>query len=104
MTYFVETPTLGDLLLRAAGQHPDRDAIVFPDQRLTYSELAARAEIRARSLIGLGVEPGEHVGILMPNHPDVTEVMFDSQIGLATSESPADSAQAKPDTIAPLVA
>ena len=76
MTYFVETPTLGDLLLRAAGQHPDRDAIVFPDQRLTYSELAARAEIRARSLIGLGVEPGEHVGILMPNCIDFLEVLF----------------------------
>ena len=30
----------------------------------------------ARSLLGLGVRPGDHVGILMPNCMDFLEVMF----------------------------
>jgi acyl-CoA synthetase (AMP-forming)/AMP-acid ligase II len=30
----------------------------------------------ARSLLALGVEPGEHVGILMTNHPDIVATFF----------------------------
>ena len=68
--------TLGDLLLRAAQRFPDRDALIFPHTRLTYEQLAGNAFEHARSLIALGIEPGEHVGILMPNCPEFIELLF----------------------------
>ena len=46
------------------------DAIVFPDERVTFPELAALTDRFARSLRGLGVGPGDKVGILMPNQLD----------------------------------
>ena len=68
--------TLGDLLLRAAHRSPDSDALIFPDSRLGYGQLADAACEHARSLIALGIEPGEHVGILMPNCPEFVELLF----------------------------
>ena len=68
--------TLSDLLLGAADRYGDRDALVFPDTRLTYAELAEAAREHARSLVALGIEPGEHVGILMPNCPEFIELLF----------------------------
>jgi fatty-acyl-CoA synthase len=63
----IEATTLGDLLLKAADRWPDNDAIVFPDGRRSYAGLVERAYAVARSLLALDVEPGGHVGILMPN-------------------------------------
>ena len=71
-----EAMTLGDLLLRAAHRFPDRDALIFPDSRRTHEQLAGNAIEHARSLIALGIEPGEHVGILMPNCPEFIELLF----------------------------
>lgn len=76
MVWLSTAMTLGDLLVRAADRDPDHDALVFPDVRYSFAELLERATERARSLVALGVAPGDHVGILMPNHPNVTEVMF----------------------------
>jgi amino acid adenylation domain-containing protein len=42
---------------------PDRVALVFKNQQLTYSELNDRANQLAHYLIGLGVKPDELVGI-----------------------------------------
>jgi acyl-CoA synthetase (AMP-forming)/AMP-acid ligase II len=72
----IEATTLGDLLLRAAERWPERDALVFPDSRLGYRELAERARTRARALIAAGVEPGDHVGILSLNLPEIIETLF----------------------------
>ncbi len=63
----IEATTFGDLLLKAADRWPDNDAIVFPESRRTYRQTVEKAYEIARSLIALGVEPGQHVGILMPN-------------------------------------
>ena len=64
---FTEAISIGDLLLRAAQRTPDGDALVLPDERVTYAELAARARHVARGLIGAGLQPGEKVGYLMAN-------------------------------------
>ncbi|WP_235981464.1 class I adenylate-forming enzyme family protein [Novosphingobium aerophilum] len=54
-------------MIRASAQrHADREAIVFPDRRVTYAALDQAARRWARALIALGVEPGQHVGLLMP--------------------------------------
>ena len=74
---WVEVSTIGDLLVRAASRWPDKEAVVFPEQRRTYADMLAAAERSARSLLGLGVRPGDRVGILMPNCFD----FLDTQLG-----------------------
>jgi acyl-CoA synthetase (AMP-forming)/AMP-acid ligase II len=72
----IQVTTLGDLLLTAADRHPDTEALVFPEVRITYAELAARALERARALQALGVKPREHVGLLLPTCPEFVEFFF----------------------------
>src|SRR5580700_1650257 len=73
---WADAVTLGDLLLRTADRRPTGDAVVFPHERLSYGELADRAGTLARGLIGLGIEPGEKVGVLMANSPDCVATIY----------------------------
>jgi len=75
-TLRIAVTTMGDLLLTAADRDPNKTALVFPEKSYTYSELAARAIRRARSLQALGVRPRDHVGILMPTCPEFVELYF----------------------------
>ena len=59
--------TVGGTLLAAAACFGDREALVYDGRRATHEELLEQAIERARALIGLGVRPGDHVGVLMPN-------------------------------------
>jgi acyl-CoA synthetase (AMP-forming)/AMP-acid ligase II len=68
--------TVGDLLLAAARDAGDHNALVFPGERSTYADLARRAVATARSLRSLGIGRGDHVGILMPNCPEFIDVFF----------------------------
>jgi acyl-CoA synthetase (AMP-forming)/AMP-acid ligase II len=72
----IRATTLGDLLLSAANDYPDADAIVFPEGRQTFAELAERAYLRARGLQALGVRPGDHVGLLLPTCFEFPEFLF----------------------------
>lgn len=72
----IEATTLGDLLLRSAQRHPQRDALVFPDVSQTYAELWQAAVRRARSLHALGIGHGDHLGILLPNGPEYIELLL----------------------------
>ena len=63
-----------------AAAHPDKEALVFPDERVTYRELADRAWSVGESLVALGVQPGEHVGVLMTNHPDLLASVFGASL------------------------
>ena len=76
LTLAQDVMPLSHLLLRSTRRDPDREAVVFPDERLTYRELTDRAWGIARSLVALGVEPGDHVGFLMTNHPDLIATFF----------------------------
>lgn len=71
-----EVVTLGDLLVRAATNEPDRDALVLPGQRASYRSLREGAINVARSLRVLGVRSGHHVGILIPNCIEYAETLF----------------------------
>ena len=62
--------------MRAAALHPERDALVFPEERFSYSELLEGARHIARGLSELGVRPGDHVGLLMPNCQEFVEALF----------------------------
>ncbi len=72
----IQVTTLGDLLLGAADRYPDSPALILPEQRLSYAELAGRAVARARALQALGVSRGEHVGLLLPSCIEFVEYLF----------------------------
>jgi acyl-CoA synthetase (AMP-forming)/AMP-acid ligase II len=73
---WVEVCTIGDLLVRAASLWPDKEWIVFPEERYGYAAFLERAERASRSLLGLGVGPGDRVGILMPNSMDFLDLQY----------------------------
>jgi acyl-CoA synthetase (AMP-forming)/AMP-acid ligase II len=73
---WVEVCTIGDLLVRAASLWPEKEWLVLAEERHTYAGFLTRAENAARSLLGLGIAPGERVGILMPNCMDFLDVQY----------------------------
>ena len=58
---------LGALLWRWGDEHPDRVAVVDGSVRLTYRELAERADGLAEHLGGLGLRSGDNVLVQLPN-------------------------------------
>jgi acyl-CoA synthetase (AMP-forming)/AMP-acid ligase II len=68
--------SLGDLLLIAADKDPNRAAVVLPHRQATFGELRERVIRRALSLQALGVQAGDHVGLLLPTGMDFVESMF----------------------------
>ena len=60
---------LESLLESAATKWPDRIAIDFYDRTFTYRELHDLATRAAKGLQALGVWPGVHVGLHLPNTP-----------------------------------
>ncbi|MBP3036348.1 AMP-binding protein [Arthrobacter sp. zg-ZUI100] len=69
---------IGDLVDYQATIRPDATALVMPEESLTYAELSRRSDDFAASLMGLGVGPGDHVGILMPNNVDYVLALLGS--------------------------
>ncbi|KIC23004.1 MULTISPECIES: AMP-binding protein [unclassified Leisingera] len=61
--------TIPALLRQAVEQHGSREALVFTDAgiRMTYAELARKADELAAGLLELGVAKGDRVGIWSPN-------------------------------------
>jgi len=68
--------TLGAMLRASAAATPDADALVFPDSRRSHQSLSDAARRWAKALIALGVQPGEHVGILLTTCPEFVEILF----------------------------
>lgn len=75
-TVTTEVASLGDVLLRSAADHPDRAALILPEERVSFSGLRDRAFAVARSLYALGVRRGDHVAILIPNSVAYAEALF----------------------------
>lgn len=67
---------LGDVLLSGRDAHPDALALILPDTRLTYAALAEKSWNLALSLAGMGVQPGDRVGVMMLNCADFVAAMF----------------------------
>jgi fatty-acyl-CoA synthase len=68
--------TVGDALLRSAADAPDTTALVTPVGRWSYGEVAERSSRIARGLMALGVGPGDHVGMLIPNSLECLTTLF----------------------------
>ncbi|MEO7128410.1 MAG: AMP-binding protein, partial [Rhodoferax sp.] len=64
------------LLDDAVARWPARPAIEFMGQVISYSELGAMVERAAKGLQALGVKPGVHVGLYLPNTPHYPIAFF----------------------------
>ncbi|MBN9623242.1 MAG: acyl--CoA ligase, partial [Actinobacteria bacterium] len=56
-------------LYRHADTGPDRTAVVYADERLTFAQLIDRIERLAAGLAGQGVGPGDAVGLVLRDDP-----------------------------------
>jgi long-chain acyl-CoA synthetase len=57
-------------LERSTRHFPDKPAIVFGEQTLTYRELSAAVDRTAHGLAARGVAPGDRVALFLPNTPE----------------------------------
>src|SRR5947199_8126685 len=60
---------LAQLLTETAARHPDRPALKLDDTVVTYDALNDGAARVAGLLKSRGLEPGDRVGIMLPNVP-----------------------------------
>jgi len=70
------TATLGDLLVRSANRFGSRKAIVFSESEMTYAELLDGSVAVARGIIGLGIAPRSHIGLLANNGHELVTGLF----------------------------
>lgn len=68
--------TMGAMIRSSAQKFGDAEALVFPDRRIGYRELDREARRWARTLIALGVQPGQHVGLLMPTCVEFIQAFY----------------------------
>jgi carnitine-CoA ligase len=68
--------TLTGVLESQAERHPDRVAIYFGDDPVTYGQLLDRSRATANRLLDLGVAPGDTVGVLMENCEEQITTLF----------------------------
>lgn len=74
--------TMGDLVSAAVEGHPERTALIFPDERVQLRRIGDLIAQRARSLLALGVRRGGCVATLMPNCLDhVVAILAITSIG-----------------------
>jgi len=65
-----------DLFEHAADAFGERTAVISADRQVTYCELDERTNRLAHYLAGLGVGPGEHVGLYAHNSVEATETIL----------------------------
>ncbi len=67
---------IGYWLQRHAELHPQRPALITPEQRYTYGELNAEANRVAHGLRAMGLQTGDRIGILAMNDPRFLALLF----------------------------
>ena len=67
---------VGDILERSVLLYGDRTAVIEGDLRRTYAETSARIRSLAAGMLSLGIEPGQHIGILASNSHRYFETYF----------------------------
>jgi acyl-CoA synthetase (AMP-forming)/AMP-acid ligase II len=73
-------PTLGDILRAQSAAMPDRVAIAFEGEDISFGELRARAMRVANALASDGVWPGDRIAVLAKNSSAFFEILFGAAI------------------------
>ena len=77
----IRDETLAEIFAATARNHPAKLAMVFGEERLSYAEVATRADAIAGGLIARGIGPGDVVGLWMRRSAE----LLISQIAVAKS-------------------
>ena len=75
----------GRLITWAATQHGDRPSLVVRDQVYSHRDLERRSNRLAHALVGLGLRPGERVGVLLENSVHSLDTVFALEKAALTS-------------------
>ncbi|HEY5149802.1 MAG TPA: class I adenylate-forming enzyme family protein, partial [Mycobacterium sp.] len=67
---------MADLLRRAAGQHPDRPAVIAASGSRTWAQLDEAADAGVTALRSIGLDRGERVVIALPTGADLAAALF----------------------------
>ena len=73
--YWEQTP-IGEAFDRIAEFFPDREALVFGDQRFTYYQIQAFSDRLAVKLLEIGLKPLDRVVVQIPNVPEFVFAYF----------------------------
>jgi long-chain acyl-CoA synthetase len=68
--------TIAEGLAASAQRLPDKVALIFQDQRVTYAALNERVDLAAAAFQTLGLVPGERVALLLGNAPYFVEAFY----------------------------
>ena len=83
---WINVTSLGDLMDMQAEKYGDKDAIVFPDGRYSYQDIAMYAQNISKALLALGVEPGDRVGYFLQECIDTIGIIIGAaKIGAITA-------------------
>lgn len=66
----------GAMITWAAAQHGDLPSLVFKDQSFSHAEVEARSNRMAHALIGLGLQPGARIAVLLENSVESVDSVF----------------------------
>ncbi|MBB4053979.1 acyl-CoA synthetase (AMP-forming)/AMP-acid ligase II [Devosia subaequoris] len=66
----------GDMLRRSAERFPNKPAVLWQDNSLSYADLNRRANQLANAMIDLGLAKGTKVGIVSRNRPEYATTFF----------------------------
>ena len=72
----VTAQNLSDLVREAATRTPDKAALLFHGETLSWAEVDARVSAAARGFAALGAKPGDRVGVHLGNTPDFVVAYF----------------------------
>jgi O-succinylbenzoic acid--CoA ligase len=76
----VHTEIMPNFLKKRAFLTPDRTAVYFNEQEISFKELYNSSLDTAGQLQGLGIQKGDYVGVLLKNHLDTVVILFSLQL------------------------
>ncbi|MGH7911500.1 MAG: AMP-binding protein, partial [Candidatus Dormibacteraceae bacterium] len=71
-----EPATFTTHLRRTVARFGDRPAVITDARTLTYDDLLGAARAVARGLVKLGVQPGDHVAMVVANQPEFVVLQY----------------------------
>ena len=67
---------IGNLLSRHARYQPDKLALIFEDNRLTYKEYNQNVNRLANAMLDMGIKKGDKIATLLPNCMELLEIYW----------------------------
>ncbi len=68
--------TMGEKLEEWAEKYSSKDAVIFNDESITYSELNAKVDMLVKGFLGLNMHKGDHVILQLTNSISFVTVLF----------------------------